>query len=46
MWVATHVDMLFYPVYYNIISLIRLKITQNFYLLLGFAENQIVILEF
>ena len=34
--------MLFYPLYYNIISLTSLKITQAFHLLLGFAENPIV----
>ena len=32
--------MLFYPLYYNIISLTSLKITQAFHLLLGFDENQ------
>ena len=32
----------FYSLYYDIISLISLKITQAFYLLLGFAENQIM----
>ena len=34
--------MLFYSLYYDIISLISLKITQAFLLLLGFAENQTV----
>ena len=34
--------MLFYPLYYDIISLTSLKITQEFHLLLGFAENPIV----
>ena len=34
--------MLFYPLYYDIISLTSLKITQTFHLLLGFAENQII----
>ena len=32
--------MLFYPLYYDIISLTNLKITQAFHLLLGFTENQ------
>ena len=32
--------MLFYPLYYDIISLTSLKITQAFHLLLGFTENQ------
>ena len=35
-----HDNMLFYPLYYDIISLTSLKITQAFHLLLGFAENQ------
>ena len=34
--------MLFYPLYYDIISLTSLKITQAFYVLLGFAENPII----
>ena len=34
--------MLFYPLYYNTISLTSLKIRQAFHLLLGFAENPIV----
>ena len=34
--------MLFYPLYYDIISLTSLKITQTFHLLIGFAENSIV----
>ena len=34
--------MLFYPLYYDIISLTSLKITQAFHLLFGFAENSIV----
>ena len=34
--------MLFYPLYYVIISLTSLKITQAFHLLLDFAENQCV----
>ena len=43
MWAAdniVHANMLFYPLYYDIISLTSLKITQAFHLLLGFAENQ------
>ena len=43
MWAAdniTHDYMVFYPLYYNIISLTSPKITQEFHLLLGFAENQ------
>ena len=43
MWVAdniVHANMLFYSLYYDIISLISLKITQAFHLLLGFAKNQ------
>ena len=35
--------MLFYPLYYDIISL---KVTQAFHLLLGFVENQIVFWDF
>ena len=35
-----HANMLFYPLYDDIISLTSLKITQVFHLLLGFAENQ------
>ena len=38
--------MLFYPLYYDIISLTSLKTTQAFHLLLGFAENQIVLWDF
>ena len=34
--------MFFYLLYYDIISLASLKITQAFHLLLGFAENQIM----
>ena len=36
----------FYSLYYYIISLISLKITQAFHLLLGFAENQSVFWDF
>ena len=38
--------MLFYSLYCDIISLISLKITQAFHLLLGFAENQAVFWDF
>ena len=38
--------MLFYPLYYYIISLISLKILQAFNLLLGFAENQAMYWDF
>ena len=38
--------MLLYPLYYDIISLTSLKITQIFHLLLDFAENQGVFLDF
>ena len=38
--------MLFYSLYYDIISLISLKITQAFHLLLGFAENQSIFWDF
>ena len=34
--------MLLYPVYYDIISLTSLKITQVFHLLLGFAGNPVI----
>ena len=44
MWAADNItrrgNMLFYPLYCDIISLISLKITQAFHLSLGFAENQ------
>ena len=41
--IISHANMLFYPLYYDIIklSLTCLNITQVFYLLRGFAENQI-----
>ena len=45
-WAADNIayaNMLFYPLYYDIISLTSLKITHTFHLLLGFAENQIVL---
>ena len=42
----THANMLLFPLYYNIISLISLKITQKFHLLLDFAKNQGVFLYF
>ena len=38
--------MLFYSLYYDIISLTSLKIIQAFHLLLGFAENQGVFWDF
>ena len=37
-----HANMLSYPLYYDMISLTSLKITQEFHLLPGFAENSIV----
>ena len=42
-WAAdniAHDNMLFYPLYYDTISLTSLKITQAFHLLLAFAEIQ------
>ena len=41
-----HANMLFYPLYYDIISLTSIKITQAFDLLLDFADNQGVFSEF
>ena len=44
MWVSDNItpaNYLLYPLYYDIISPISLKITQAFQLLLGFAENPI-----
>ena len=41
-----HANRLFYPLYYDVISLRSLKITQAFHLLLSYAENQIVIWDF
>ena len=38
--------MLFYPLYYDIISLTSLKIIQRFYLLFDFAENQGIFWDF
>ena len=38
--------MLFYPLYYDIISLTSLKIIQAFHLLLGFAGNQGIFWDF
>ena len=38
--------MLFYSLYCEIISLISLKITQAFHLLLGFAENLTIFWDF
>ena len=45
MWAAdniAHANRLFYPLYYEIISLTSLKIIRAFHLLLGFAGNSIV----
>ena len=42
----THANMIFYLLYYDIISLKSLKITQTFHLLLSFAENQIALWDF
>ena len=39
---VAYANMLFYPLYYDVISPTSLKITQVFHLLLGFAENQTV----
>ena len=41
-----HANMAFYPLYYDIISLTSLKITQAFHLWLDFAENQGIFLDF
>ena len=38
--------MLFFSLYYDILSLTSLKITQAFYLLLSFVENQTVFWDF
>ena len=38
--------MLFFSLYYDILSLTSLKITQAFQLLLGFVENQTVFWDF
>ena len=38
--------MLFYSLYYDILSLTSLKITQAFHLLFGFVENQTVFWDF
>ena len=38
--------MLFFSLYYDILSLTSLKITQTFHLLLGFVENQTVFWDF
>ena len=49
MWAVdniAHANMLFYPLYYDIISLKSLKITQVFHVLLGFAENQVIYWDF
>ena len=49
MWAAGNIadaNMLFYSLYYDIISLTSLKITQAFHLSLGFAENQVFLWDF
>ena len=49
MWAAdniAHANMLFYLLYYDIPSLISPKITQEFHLLLGLAENQAIYWDF
>ena len=49
MWAAdniAHANMLFYPLYCDVISPTSLKITQALHLLLDFAENQIVFWDF
>ena len=38
--------MLFFSLYYDILSLTSLKITQAFHLLLGFVENQTIFWDF
>ena len=43
---TAHANILFYPLYYNIISLTSLKIIQAFHLLLGLAENQGIFWDF
>ena len=49
MWAADNIapaNMLFYSLYYDIISLRSLKITQAFHLLLDLAENQGIFWDF
>ena len=49
MWAADNIvsaNMLFNSLYYDILNLTSLKITQAFHLLLGFAENQTVLWDF
>ena len=49
MWAANkiaHVNMHFYPLYYDIISPTSLKIMQTFHLLLAFTEIQFVFWDF
>ena len=41
-----HANTIFYPLYYDIISLTSLKFTQTFHLLLVFAENQVIFRNF
>ena len=42
----TPANMLFFSLYYDILSLTSLKITQAFHLLLSFVENQTVFWDF
>ena len=49
MWAAyniAHANMLFHPLYYDIVSLTSLKIIEAFHSLLDFAENQGVFWDF
>ena len=49
MWAADNImpaNMLFHSLYYDILSLTSLKITQAFHLLLGFVESQTVFWDF
>ena len=41
-----YANILYYQLYYNIISLASLKFTQVFHVLLGFGENVIVFWDF
>ena len=43
---VAHADMLFYPLYYDIIILASKEITEALHLLLGFGENQIIFWDF
>ena len=44
--IIAHTNILFYLLYYDIISVTSLKITQAFHLLLDFEENQVVFRDF